>query len=574
MDAFSAYAQWLAYPNLDDETRDELLAIAGQKDEIEARFFDTLAFGTAGLRGIMGAGLYRMNNIVVRYTTQGLARMILQSGKASGGVAIAYDSRIHAQDFARETACVLAANGIPCYLFDDIRPTPELSFVVRQRGCVAGVNVTASHNPKEYNGYKVFWEGGIQLSPEQAGEMAQLLKGIDLFADVKVMPYEQAVAQGLITAIGPEEDEAFMAAVLEQSIHTQSLETYADKLKLVYTPFHGSGYRLVPEVLRRMGVANVCTVPEQMIPDGNFPTVVSPNPQDKEGFVMAMALADREGIDLIIGTDPDADRVGMVARKKDGSLYVFSGNQIGALLLDYCIRARKETGTMPENPAAVTSIVSTRISRAICRKHGVALFETLTGFKFIGTKIEEFTQAGTHNFVFAFEESHGYSAGLYARDKDAVVASMLIAEMACYYLAKNMTLHDALLALYEEYGHHCEADAEVVMPGMEGVLRMRKVCAELRESPPGCIGGCRVMAMTDYLNGTVLDMETGKQTTAELPSSDVLAFEFVDGSTLMVRPSGTEPKVKLYALTRGADWHSAQTMAATLARAGAERIEG
>lgn len=430
------FNQWINSDKVDNETKDELRAIADDDREVEARFTSMLDFGTAGLRGIMRAGLNGMNVYTVRYATQGLADLINECGEdKTGGVTIAYDSRNNSREFAEEAACVLAANDIHVNLFDELRPTPELSFGLREMKSIAGINVTASHNTKEYNGYKVYWSDGAQLPPEHADKISSKMGSIDIFEDVHTMSMAEAEAEGYITMLGSEMDEKYMAKVLEQSVGRDYVQAVADEFKIIYTPFHGSGYRLVPEVLKRLGMKHVLTVKEQMVLDGNFPTVASPNPENKEGFDLAIKIARDNDIDLIIGTDPDGDRVGTVVRNGDDYVTI-SGNQMGVMLLDYLINVRRSHGTLAANSAAVKSIVSTTMANAVCKDNGVTIFETLTGFKFIGEKIKEFEATKKHTFLFGFEESYGYLCGTYARDKDAVVASMLIAEMACWYRTK------------------------------------------------------------------------------------------------------------------------------------------
>lgn len=547
------YERWLS--KTDPATQEELKAVAARQDELENRFGTMLEFGTAGLRGIMAAGLNRMNVYTVRQATQGLANVIAAQGQEAKdrGVAIAYDCRNHSREFAQETARVLAAAGIHSYLFDELRPTPELSFAIRELNCIAGVNVTASHNPKEYNGYKVYWEDGAQLGPEKAAEVLKQIRESDIFSDVHVMDFAAAQAQGLICTIGAEIDEKFMKNVLEQAACPEAVAAVADTFKIIYTPFHGTGYRLVPEVLRRAGFKHILPVKEQMKPDGNFPTVKSPNPEEKEGFTIAIQMAKKEGIDLIIGTDPDADRVGIVVRDGAGEYVSLTGNQVGILLCDYIISAKKERSTLPANGAVVSTIVSTAMIDAICRQNQITLFRVLTGFKFIGEKIKEFEASGAHTFLLGFEESYGYLAGTYARDKDAVVGSMLIAEMAAWYKNKGITLFEALQALYEKYGYYAERTVSIKMEGFNAADRMRELMVHLRAETPAEIAGVKVVAERDYLKGT--RQVVGQQGTEPtgLPQSNVLYYELADGNTVIVRPSGTEPKVKLYLLMKGKD---------------------
>ena len=545
------YKRWLNSDKISDVEREELTSIAGDEKEIESRFFAPLSFGTAGLRGVLGAGINRMNIHTVRQATQGMATLICGLGaeKMRRGVAIAYDCRIGSESFAREAACVLAANGIAVYLFDALRPTPELSFAIRSIGCIAGINITASHNPKEYNGYKAYWEDGAQLPPAQADIVADAISKTDIFDGIKTTDFDRAVKSGKITIIGEEVDEAFLIHALDMSINREAVARVSDDFKIVYTPFHGTGYRLVPEVLKRLGLKHILCVPEQMVIDGTFPTVVSPNPENKEGFALSIQLAKRENVDLIIGTDPDADRVGVVVRAGDDYVTI-SGNQMGVLLLDYIITAKRETNTMPVKPCALKTIVTTEMVRRICEKNGVTLFDTFTGFKFLAEKIAEVSKEG-YEYLLAYEESYGYLVGDYARDKDAVTASMLIAEMAAYYAGKNMTLYDAMNSLYEKYGYFAEKTINVVMPGVSGLRDMQTLMERLRNDPPSELAGVSVTAVRDYLTGEVRKKENPSIKKIDLSGSNVLYFDMEDGTSFIIRPSGTEPKIKIYILASG-----------------------
>ncbi len=545
------YERWLS--KTEPAMQAELREAATHPGEIENRFGSMLEFGTAGLRGVMAAGLNRMNIYTVRQATQGLANVIAKEGGAAKerGVVIAYDCRNHSREFAKEAARVLAAAGIRSYLFDELRPTPELSFAIRELHGIAGINVTASHNPKEYNGYKVYWEDGAQLGPEKASEVLKEIRQNDIFNDVYVMDFAEAQAKGLIRIIGAEIDEKFMAKVLEQVVCPEAVKAVADTFKIIYTPFHGTGYRLVPEVLHRVGFKHIIPVPEQMKIDGNFPTVKSPNPEDKEGFALAIELAKKENSDLIIGTDPDADRVGIVVRDAEGDYVSLTGNQVGVLLADYIISAKKEKGDLPANGAVVSTIVSTAMTDAVCKPNGVSVFRVLTGFKFIGEKIKEFEASGSNTFLLGFEESYGYLAGTYARDKDAVIGSMLIAEMAAWYKLKGKTLFEALQALYEKYGYYAERTVSIKMEGFNAKERMQDMMSHLRDETLASIGATAVTAERDYLKGTRKELATKKKEPTGLPESDVLYYELADGNSVIVRPSGTEPKVKLYLLMHG-----------------------
>ena len=554
--------KWLSNTTDDEKTQKELKSIINDPEEVESRFGSALAFGTAGLRGVMGAGLNRMNVYTVRQTTQGLANLIVSRGTTAmaRGVAIAHDSRHNSRRFALEAACVFAASGIVSYVFDELRPTPELSFAIRELKCIAGVNITASHNPKQYNGYKVYWEDGAQISPHLADTVLGEIRKTDIFSGVGRMPLEKAEAKGLVRFIGSEVDEKYLKNVLEQSLCPDAVRAVADDFKIIYTPFHGAGYKLVPEVLRRTGFKHIIPVAEQMVIDGDFPTVKSPNPEEKEGFNIAIGMAKRMNIDLIIGTDPDSDRAGVVVRRSDGEYICLSGNQIGAMLVDFIISIRREKGILPKNAAVVTTIVSTRIASEICRRNGVAEFETLTGFKFIGEKIKEFEETGDYTFIFGFEESFGYLCGSYARDKDAVLASMLIAQMAAWYKLKGMTLYDALIKVYEKYGWYREKTTSILMQGNDALEHMHELMKRLRAKSPADIDGTAIVAVRDYLSGKRTELATGKTSSTGLPESDVLAYELADGSTIVIRPSGTEPKVKLYLLVKGDDADSAQAL--------------
>ena len=467
------------------------------------------------------------------------------------GVAIAMDCRLNGMDFARAAAEVCAANGIHVRIFDSLRPTPELSFAVRYYNCQAGINVTASHNPKEYNGYKVYWEDGAQLPPHHAAAIAAELEKIDIFTGIRRMDYDEAVKAGLIEVIGEETDEAFLKEVMAMVTDPEAIPAVADSFKLVYTPFHGCGYKLVPEALRRAGVKHLLCVPEQMVIDGNFPTVVSPNPENPEGFYLAVDLAKKNDVDFIVGTDPDSDRVGIMVRDKDGEYKVITGNQTGVLLLDYLLGALKRTGKLPANAVALKTIVTTEMARAVAESYGVKCFDTFTGFKFMAEKKNALEATGEGKVVFSYEESYGYMVGDYVRDKDAVTASLLLTEMAAHYAAKGMTVLDALQALYAKYGCYGEKTHNLVMPGLDGLSDMAKLMKSLRETPPAEIAGVKVAQFKDYNDGSVVDCATGAKSTMELSGSNVLRFEMADGTSIIVRPSGTEPKIKVYILTKG-----------------------
>ena len=544
------YALWLESNALSEYEKDELRSIADDEKEIESRFFSRLEFGTAGLRGIMGVGLFRMNTHVIRHVTQALAELILEDPSPEKTVAIAYDSRNGSQRFANEAACVIAANGLNVKIFDELRPTPQLSFAIREYGCIAGINITASHNPKEYNGYKVYWADGAQLPPRHAEIVSKKMDELDIFTSVRSMGLYEAMDKGLITVLGEEADELFLENVLAQANDLDAVAKVADSFSLVFTPFHGAGYRLIPEAFRRLGLKHVYCEPTQMVVDGNFPTVSSPNPEYAEGFQLAVELAEKHGANLIIGTDPDADRVGIMVR--DGASFIpFTGNQTGVLLLDYIIGAKKRNGTMPHNPVTLKSIVSTELARKIAEHNDVACFDTFTGFKFMAEKKNELETSGEGNVFFSFEESYGYMVGDFVRDKDAVTASMLIAEMAAWYAGQGMTLTEALNKLYEKYGNYGEKTLNLLMPGLDGMARMRELMENLRHFPPTEISDVPVIVRRDYQSGLEIDTETGKVSEMELVGSNVLRFELKDGSVIIVRPSGTEPKTKVYIMVSG-----------------------
>ena len=553
MDFMKTYESWLASEALSPAEKAELEAIRGDAKEIESRFFDQLSFGTAGLRGTMGVGLYRMNVHVIRHATQAFAEVILAEGPeaVARGVAVCYDCRNNSDIFAREAACVLAGNGIPVRLFAALRPTPELSFAVREYGCIAGINVTASHNPKEYNGYKVYWEDGAQLPPVHADEVARKMRELDVFSCVKSADYDAAVAEGKIVLLGRETDEAFLANVMAQVNDKAVVEKVADQFKMVFTPFHGTGYELIPEALKRLGMKHVICVPEQMVIDGDFPTVVSPNPENPEGFYLAVEIAKREDADFILGSDPDADRVGIMVRTGDDVYQVLTGNQIGILLTDYIIGAWKRAGKLPENGVILKSLVSTEMARKVAEVNGLKCFDTFTGFKFLAQKKDQLEESGEGTVLLAFEESNGYMFGSFVRDKDAVTAALILTEMAAWYAAQGQTLYDALMGLYEKYGCYAEKTLNLVMPGLDGLKKMAQLMAGLREKPPVEIAGVAVTEQKDYKDGSVVNVATGERTAMELRDSNVLRYEMADGTSLIVRPSGTEPKVKVYVMTNG-----------------------
>ena len=546
------YKKWCERDDLDEATKKRLAELAGDENAIAGCFAVPMRFGTAGLRSTMDVGISKMNRYTVAQTTQGLAKLVIDAGGCERGVAICYDSRNNSELFARVAAEVLAGNGIKVLIFDELRPTPELSFAVLHYGCIAGINITASHNPKEYNGYKVYWEDGAQLPPEHAATVSAAAAEADIFDGVKKTPFDKARSAGIITVIGAECDEAFMKAVLECRLSPGVTEQYGDRAGIAYTALHGTGYRLVPEVLRRCGINNLFLIKSQMNPDGDFPTVASPNPENRECFDCAVKAISEAGADcgIIIATDPDADRIGLCVRDEKGEFRALSGNQIGALLIDYIIRTRRESGNLPKNAAAIKSVVSSNLFDAICEKNGVYHTSVLTGFKYIGEKIAQWSEDGSHTFIFGYEESQGYLTAGYARDKDAVAASMLVAEMACSLYAQGKTVWQALCGIYAEYGCYREGVLNVKIGGIDPMSEMEKKMAQIRAEKVGSIGGMRVCAVRDYKTG-LRTADSGETTPVGLPESDMLYYELADGSAVIIRPSGTEPKIKAYILIRG-----------------------
>ena len=561
------YERWLHSPALSQPEKDELAALSHNAGEIEDRFFSLLQFGTAGLRGVMGVGLRRMNVHVIRHATQAFANVILAEGKAfaAQGVAICYDCRVHSQEFARAAAEVMAGNGIPVRLFEAMRPTPELSFAVREYGCAAGLNVTASHNPPEYNGYKVYWSDGAQLPPQHAAAIATQMEQLDVFDDIQSLAYETALEKGLITLMGKETDDKFLAHVLAQINDKASVAKVADTVTMVYTPFHGTGYQQIPYVLGELGIRHLHCVPEQMVIDGTFPTVKSPNPETPESFALALDLAKKVNADLILGSDPDADRVAIQVKDKTGQYVQISGNQTGVLLLDYLIGAKKRAGTLPADAVALKSLVTTDMARVVAEANGVKSYNTFTGFKFMAEKKNQLEAAGQGHVIFSYEESIGYMIGDYVRDKDAVTASLLLTEMTAWYAAQGMTLLDALDALYAKYGYYGEQTLNLVMPGLEGMALMANLMAKLRQTLPAEIAGTTVLRQKDYQDGTERDTASGAVSPMALVGSNVLAYDLADETTIVVRPSGTEPKIKVYVLAKGKDSTDSQEKVAKYA---------
>ena len=546
------YEAWCTDEYFDASVREELKAISGDEREIEDRFYRQLEFGTGGLRGVIGAGTNRMNIYTVRKATQGLANYIVSQGGQEKGVAIAYDSRRMSPEFARETALCLNANGIRTYLFESLRPTPELSFAVRELGCIAGIVITASHNPREYNGYKVYWEDGAQITPPHDRNILDEVAKVTEFSQVKTMEEDEARVCGLFQVIGTAFDDLYLKMLKEQSIHPEIIKEAAQEMKIVYTPLHGTGNIPVRRILKELGFAKVYVVEEQKAPDGNFPTVAYPNPEDEKAWELAIRLAKRIDADIVLATDPDADRLGVYAKDADTGEYVsFTGNMSGMLIAEYILRERKKTDTMPENPALVETIVTTDMAKAIAADYHTALIEVLTGFKYIGEQIRLFEEQKSFNYVFGLEESYGCLAGTYARDKDACVAVMLLCEAAAYYKSKNMTLWDAMMDMYERYGYYREGLKTLTLKGIDGAEKIRRMMKEQRENPLKELGGLKVLAVRDYQADTRKDMMTGEVTATGLPASDVLYYELSDDAWCCVRPSGTEPKIKYYFGVKG-----------------------
>ena len=546
------YERWLASSVLTEAERAELVSIKDDEEAKAMRFGAPMSFGTAGLRSTMYMGIGCMNRFTVAHTTRGIAKLIKSEGGESRGVAIAYDSRNNSREFAKVSACVLAGAGIKSYIFDDIRPTPELSFAVRELGALAGINITASHNPKEYNGYKAYWEDGAQIGPEHATVVSGERAAFDVLDVSGIMDYDKAKEEGLIVELHEDFDEIYISAVLETAVNPKAVSDVANDLKVVYTPLHGAGYKLVPEVFRRIGLKHLYTVDEQMVPNGNFPTVVKPNPEYANVFSLGIDIANRVGSDLVIATDPDSDRVGVMTRTENGTFATITGNQMGALLLDYVIKEKKAQGRINENSYCVKSIVSTDMAYKIATVNGVKLHDVLTGFKFIGEVIKNYEKAGNKDgFLLGFEESYGYLLGSYARDKDAVEASMMILEMTAYYKKRGMTLSDALAELYKTYGLYTERMIDIYMEGLDGIEKRRRIMSTLRNDPPKSFGGVRVAKIGDYSTGTVLTVATGDISSTGQPSSDVLYYTLENEDKIIVRPSGTEPKIKIYVLAHG-----------------------
>ena len=561
------YQSWLDNPYFDEDTKAELKSIAGDDKEIEDRFYTELEFGTAGLRGVIGAGMNRMNIYTVRKATQGLANYIKKVGKEAQGVAIAFDSRRMSPEFADEAALCLAANGIKAYVFESLRPTPELSYAVRKLGCTAGINITASHNPPEYNGYKVYWEDGAQITPPHDKGIMDEVKAVTDFATVKTMEKEEAKKAGLYEVIGAAIDDAYIAELKKLVVHQDAIDQVKDTLKIVYTPLHGTGNIPVRRVLKELGFQNVYVVPEQEKPDGEFPTVSYPNPEAEEAFVLGLAMAKKLDADLVLATDPDADRLGVYVKdSKTGEYHSLTGNMSGCLIGDYVIGQRKEREGLPKDGAFIKSIVSTNMADAIAKSYGIQLVEVLTGFKFIGQKMLEFETKGTGTYLFGMEESYGCLTGTYARDKDAVVASMTLCEAAAYYKTQGKTLWDAMIDMYEKYGYYKDDVKAITLKGIEGLEKIQTILETLRADAPKEIGGYKVLKVRDYKKDTITDLADGKVTSTGLPASNVLYYELEDDAWVCVRPSGTEPKVKFYYGIKGTSLEEADAKSESLGK--------
>jgi len=564
-DYMKIYREWLSNPYFDEETKKELRGIADDENEIKERFYMDLEFGTAGLRGIIGAGINRMNIYVVRRATQGLANYIIKQGGTDRGVAIAYDSRRMSPEFADEAARTLAANGIIAYKFESLRPTPELSFAVRELGCIAGINVTASHNPPEYNGYKVYWEDGAQFTPPHDKGVTEEVLAIEDLSTVKTMSASEAKAMGLYKVIGAEIDDKYIANVKAQVVNQDAINKMQDSIKIVYTPLHGTGNIPVRRALHEIGFTHVYVVPEQELPDGDFPTVGYPNPEAEEAFTLGLKLAKEKNADLLLATDPDADRLGVYVRDaKSGDYIPLTGNMSGSLLCEYVLSQKAAQNAIPSDGQVVKSIVSTNLIDAVAAGYHCNLVECLTGFKWIGQQILKNEQTGEGHYMFGMEESYGCLIGTYARDKDAVSATAALCEAAAYYKTKNMTLWDAMVAIYEKYGYYKDAVKSVGLSGIEGLEKIQSIMEFFRANPPEEVGGCRVLSARDYKMDTVKDMATGEMKPTGLPASNVLYYDMDDNAWLCVRPSGTEPKIKFYYGVKGSSLEDADAKSEAL----------
>ena len=574
MDYKKLYEEWLDNPYFDDKTKAELKAIAEDENEIKERFYMDLEFGTAGLRGVIGAGTNRMNIYVVRKTTQGLANYIESVGAKGKGVAIAHDSRRMSPEFAKEAALCLAANGIKAYIFESLRPTPELSYAVRKLGCVAGINITASHNPPEYNGYKVYWEDGAQITPPHDSGIMDEVKKVTDYSNVKTMDEKEAIKAGVYEVIGKEIDDAYMEELKSQVLHMDAISKMAGELKIVYSPLHGTGNIPVRRVLKELGFDNVYVVKEQELPDGEFPTVSYSNPEAEEAFELGLKLAKEVDADIVLATDPDADRLGVrVKDSRTGEYHTLTGNMSGCLLAEYEISQKKELQGLPDDGALIKTIVTTNMANAIARHYDIRLIEVLTGFKYIGQQILGFEKNKRGTYLFGFEESYGCLIGTYARDKDAIVATMALCEAAAYYKTQGKTLWDAMIDMYEKYGYYKDDIQSVTLKGIEGLAKIQSILDTLRKEPPTEIGGYQVVSARDYKRDTITDLETGEVTPTGLPSSNVLYYDLTDDAWVCVRPSGTEPKVKFYYGIKGTSLADADEKSQALGKAVLEMVD-
>ena len=558
-DYMKIYQEWLSNPYFDEATKEELRAIEGNENEIKERFYMDLEFGTAGLRGIIGAGINRMNIYVVRRATQGLANYIIKQGAANKGVAIAYDSRHMSPEFAMEAAMTLAANGIKAYKFESLRPTPELSFAVRELGCVAGINITASHNPPEYNGYKVYWEDGAQFTPPHDKGVTEEVLAIEDLSTVKTTDEASATAAGLYQVIGQEIDDKYIAQVKAQVVNQKAIDEMQDQITIVYTPLHGTGNIPARRVMKEIGFTHVYVVPEQELPNGDFPTVSYPNPEAKEAFELGLKLAKEKDADLVLATDPDADRLGVYVKDtKSGEYIPLTGNMSGSLLCEYVLSQKQAAGKIPADGQVVKSIVSTNLIDAVAKSYGAELIEVLTGFKWIGKQILKNETTGYGTYLFGMEESYGCLIGTYARDKDAISATAALCEAAAYYKQKGMTLWDAMIAMYEKYGYYKDAVKAIGLSGIEGLAKIQSIMETLRNNTPTEVGGYKVTSARDYKLDTIKNMATGEVKPTGLPSSNVLYYDLEDGAWICVRPSGTEPKIKFYFGVKGTSLKDAE----------------
>lgn len=574
MDYMKLYLDWLTNPYFDEATKAELQAIKEDENEIKERFYTELEFGTAGLRGIIGAGLNRMNIYTVRKATQGLANYIIKAGGKDKGVAIAYDSRRMSPEFATEAALCLAANGIKAYRFESLRPTPELSYAVRKLDCIAGINITASHNPPEYNGYKVYWADGAQITPPHDKGIMDEVKAITDFNTVKTMDLEAAMSAGLYQIIGADIDDPYIEELKKQVKNPEAIKLMGKELKIVYTPLHGTGNIPVRRVLEELGFENVYVVPEQELPDGEFPTVSYPNPEAKEAFALALKLAKEKDADLVLATDPDADRLGVYVKDLNSGEYItLTGNMSGCLLADYEINQIKEKEGLPEDGVLIKTIVTSNLADAIAKYYGVRLIEVLTGFKYIGQQILGFEETGKGTYLFGFEESYGCLIGTHARDKDAIVATMALCEAAAYYKTKGMTLWDAMIAMYERYGYYKDDVKSITLKGIEGLAKIQEIMENLRNNTPTSVGTYKVLSARDYKLDTIRNIETEEVTKTGLPASNVLYYDLTDDAWLCVRPSGTEPKIKLYYGVKGSSLDDAEQKSAELGKVVEEMIK-